>query len=501
MLSYSPDQEILADLYREFSYLKAEGDEALHALGERFLKTAERYKLDEETLTVIRQLGTFSGQEERDLIEAALLREDILRSQCIEQEQAGYEQFCSLFEGDTRNALKRIPRHLLGKELPYRIREKKLHMDIFNTPALRLGLDFENVLVEDGHRPGTMLMTRIAAEKAEDGWYRFSFVGQTKQDPYPAKVQSFLFQNVKGKLSLYNYAAEPGTSLGAKDKLPWRRLLQKMKAMTGKLQILGMLYLNNTEMQYLPVVSFFEKLIGFYLEPDTGAGNRFDAIVFSQKKASGLGLEEADLDAVRAFLPEKGCRVLRARLDRMQEDPMDFCRFWIHYAATSQSTALYRALCRLMDQCGAEYPAKPAQKEYALWHETVVSVCDSYFAKKDWKGSFPDYYRELRPEFVEVSSIYSKMYTYVNEKRKTRSVQIMESVSRKGYMITAAGCDFLLKDKQNPSGLKAIDGYFTDGGRRNINYIESERIDAGCSKEDVVSKVERLLKEVSASRR
>ena len=107
-------------------------------------------------------------------------------------------------------------------------------------------------------------------------------------------------------------------------------------------------------------------------------------------------------------------------------------------------------------------------------------------------------------DFVETlfdTSIYSKMYTYVNEKRKTRSVQIMESVSRKGYMITAAGCDFLLKDKQNPSGLKAIDGYFTDGGRRNINYIESERIDAGCSKEDVVSKVERLLKEVSASRR
>ena len=93
------------------------------------------------------------------------------------------------------------------------------------------------------------------------------------------------------------------------------------------------------------------------------------------------------------------------------------------------------------------------------------------------------------------------MYTYVNEKRKSRSVQIMESVSRKGYMITAAGCDFLLKDKQKPSVLKAIDGYFTDGGRRNINYIESEWIDAGCSKEDVVSKVGKLLKEVSASRR
>ena len=501
MMSYSPDQEILSDLYNEFAYRKAEGDEALHALGKRYAETASHYKMKDETLDVIRQLCEFSGTQEQDAIEAALLRAHILQKQASEQEEASYEQFCSLFEGDTRNALKRVPQQLLGKKLPYRIRGKKLHMDIFNTPAMRLGLDFDNVLVEDGHKPQSILMTRIMAEKTDEDWYRFSFIGQTEEDRYPAKAQSFLFQDVNGKLELFNYAADPGTSIGAKDKLPWRRLLQKMNALTGKLKTLGMYYLNDTEMQFIPVVSFFQTLIRFYLEPDTGAGNRFDAIVFSQKKASGLGLEDADMDAVRAFLPEKGCRVLLGRLDRMQEDMMDFCRFWIHYASTSQSTTLYKELSNLMDRCAAEYPVRPAQKSYGMWHDKLTAQCDAFFAGAGWDGSFPNYYTEITPEFVEVSSIYSKMYTYVNEKRKSRSVQILESVSRQGYTMTALGCDFLLKDKQSPAVMQALDGYFTDGGRRNINYIDSILLDAGSNEESAAAQLEKLLKEASSSKR
>ena len=501
MLHYSPDQEILSDLYNEFVYRKAEGEEGLHTLGRRYEEIASDYRIKDETLKVIRQLCEFSGTEEQDAIEAALLRADILKKQGIEQEEAAYEQFCSKFEGDTRNALKRIPQQLFGKTLPYRIRGRKLHVDIFNTPAMRLGLDFDNVLVEDGHKPQSIMMTRIMAEKTEDGWYRFSFVGQSEEDCYPAKAQSFLFRDVSGKLELFNYAADPGTSIGARDKLPWRRLLQKMNAMTGKLKTLGMYYLNDTEMQYLPVVSFFQKLIRFYLEPDTCAGNRFDAIVFSQKKASELGLQEADIDAVCSFLPEKSCRVLIGRLERMQEDLIDFCRFWIHYASTSQSTAVYRELSSLMDRCAAEYPGRPSQKSYGMWHNRVSDQCSSYFSEKGWKGSFPDYYVDITPEFVEVSSIYSKMYTYVNEKRKSRSVQILESVSRQGYTVTAIGCDFLLKDKQDPALLHALDGYFTDGGRRNINYIDSILLNTDCSEEEADAKLQKLLKEASASKR
>lgn len=500
MMSYSPDQEILSDLYNEFAYRKAEGDQALHTLGMRYAQIAKQYKIKDETLDVIRKLCDFSGMEEQDAIEAALLRADILRRQGIEQEVAAYEKFCSCFEGDTRNALKRIPQQLLGKTLPYRIRNKKLHMDIFNTPAIRLGLDFDNVLVEDGHKPQSIMMTRIMAEKTDEGWYRFSFIGQTEEDRYPAKVQSFLFQDVNGRLDLYNYAADPGTSIGAKDKLPWRRLLQKMNAMTGKLKTLGMYYLNDTEMQYLPVVSFFQTLIRFYLEPDTGAGNRFDAIVFSQRKAAELGLEDADIDAVCAFLPEKGCRVLIGRLERMQEDMMDFCRFWIHYASTSQSATLYKELSNLMGRCAGEYPERPAQKSYGMWHEKIIGQCDLFFSEKGWCGSFPNYYTEISPEFVEVSSIYSKMYTYVNEKRKSRSVQILESVSRQGCTVTALGCDFLLKDKQSPAAMQAMDGYFTDGGRRNINYIDSILLDASCNEEAAAAQLEKLLKEASSSK-
>lgn len=500
MMNYSPDQEILSDLYHEFSYRKAEGDQALHSLGMRYAQIAEQYKIKDETLEVIRRLCEFTGMEEQDAIEAALLRADILRKQGIDQEEAAYEQFCSSFSGDTRNALKRIPQQLLGKKLPYRIRGKKLHMDIFNTPAIRLGLDFNNVLVEDGHKPQSILMTRIMAEKTEEGWYRFSFIGQTEEDRYPAKVQSFLFQDVNGRLDLYNYAADPGTSIGAKDKLPWRRLLQKMNAMTGKLKTVGMYYLNDTEMQYLPVVSFFQTLIRFYLEPDTGAGNRFDAIVFSQKKAAELGLEDADVEAVRAFLPENGCRVLRGRLERMQEDMMDFCRFWIHYASTSQSTVLYKELSNLMALCAGEYPERPVAKSYGLWHEKIAEKSDLFFAEKGWSGRFPNYYTDISPEFVEVSSIYSKMYTYVNEKKKSRSVQILESVSRQGLTVTALGCDFLLKDKQSPAAMQAMDGYFTDGGRRNINYINSILLNPSSHEEEAAIQLEKLLKEASSSK-
>lgn len=500
-MNYSPDQEILSDLYQEYAYQKAEGNQALHALGKRYAEIAGQYKMKEETLDVIRQLCEFSDAGEQDAIEAALLRADILKKQGKERDGELYDQFCSTFEADTRNALKRIPQQLLGKTIPYRIRGKKLHVDIFNTPAMRLGLDFDNVLVEDGHKPQSILMTRIAAEKTENGWYRFSFIGQTEEDRYPAKVQSFLFQDVRGHLDLFNYAADPGTSIGAKDKLPWRRLLQKMNALTGKLRTLGMYYLNDTEMQYLPVVRFFQTLIRFYLEPDTGAGNRFDAIVFSQKKAADLGLEEADLSAVRSFLPEKSCRVLLGRLDRMQEDMMDFCRFWIHYASTSQSTALYRELRDLMDRCGAGYPLRPRQKSYTLWHDSVVSECDRFFSEKGWNGSFPEYYKETTPDFVEVSSIYSKMYTYVNEKRKSRAVQILESVSRQGYTVMAVGCDFLLKDKQNPASLRAIDGYFTDGGRRNINYIDLILLDSKSEKEEAQAQLRQLLDSASSSKR
>ena len=146
---------------------------------------------------------------------------------------------------------------------------------------------------------------------------------------------------------------------------------------------------------------------------------------------------------------------------------MDFCRFWIHYASTSQSATLYKELSNLMKRCAGEYPARPVQKSYGMWHEKIIGQCDRFFLEKGWSGSFPNYYAEISPEFVEVSSIYSKMYTYVNEKRKSRSVQILESVSRQGCTVTALGCDFLLKDKQSPAAMQAMDGYFTDGGRHS----------------------------------
>ena len=499
-MQYSPDQEILADLYDAFSYKRAEGTGSLCALGMEFEDIAKHYQLTEETRQVIGRLALLQEEEDADQIEAVLLRAHILRRQALEREAELYDAFCMQFEGDTRSALKKIPQYLLRKSIPYRIRNKKLHMDIFHTPAMCMGLDFKDVLIEDGHRPGTILMTRILAEKAEDDWYRFSFVSQTEEDKYPSTIHSFLFREVCGRLDLFNYAAEPGTTILAKDKLPWRRMLQKVSALTGKMQTIGMFYMNEKEMQLLPVFNFFEKLIRFYLEPDTGAGNRFDAIVFSQKKAFELNLEDAQIEAVRAVLPEKGCRVFLGRLDRLQDDIMDFCRFWIHYASTSQSTVLYRTLTRLLDECAGTYPAKGMPRSYASNHEIVSKLCEQYLKEAGFSGTFPCFYKEIEPQFVEVSSIYSKMYTYVNEKRKSRSVQIMESVSRQGYTVMAAGCDFLLKDKQDPASLKAMDGYFTDGGRRNINYIDSVLLEKELSEDVIRDRIIPLLKKAVLSR-
>jgi len=295
MLHYSVDHELMSDLYRDYRQIKGAEYEQIHALGEHYLAIAQDYDLADSTMKSIQGLIRFQTDEELEGVETGIVHGYLTAKAALRKEQAEYREFVELFNGEEKQALNGLAEYVVGqKRIPYKIKNRTLHVDVLSTPALSLELDFTDVLIEDGRHPREILITHLSGERFErietikgtDGteakitvpYYRLSFVNGLSEGPYQVKESSFVFRGLQGSLCLYNYdsAMEP-LDVNA-DKLPWRILMHPLKAMLEKAQILGVESLDRDELQALPLLCVFYELIQFYLAPRSRCRKKSDSL-------------------------------------------------------------------------------------------------------------------------------------------------------------------------------------------------------------------------------
>ncbi len=513
MLHYSVDNEIMTELYQSYRQIKGAEYPVLHELGSQYLPLLAFYELDERTVFVIQRLSEFKTEEELEELETKLVHGYLTAKADLRKEQAEYKEFVMQFEGEERQALQGLTEYVMGqKKIPYKIKNRCLHIDVLNTPAMSLELDFEDVLIEDGRHPREILMTHLSGEsfektesvKCEDGHtedvkrqcYRLNFINGLSEGPYQTKESSFVFSGVKGALHLYNYSSYREPVDVDSDKLPWRLLMHPLKSVLEKAQILGIESLDPDEISVLPVICVFYELIQFYLAPSTVAGIGRSLISFDEEIAQNFAFSQEDIDAVCDYLSQYGMDELVEWLRKAISDRMMFCRYWIQFASMKKAEPLYKVLQSMLEQCSRYYERHPLPLACRKYHSVARRVLNEYFGRRKWRGEFPSFHRVEPSEFLEVSNVYRKMYTYINEKSKAYYVDFIEAVTEQSYCITAVAGYILLRDGEDAKDYSAVHGYFLDGGRRNSHIVGQITIDNTMNTEQMMELLNAMMRDV-----
>lgn len=513
MLHYSVDNEIMTDLYRDYRQLKGAEYSRLHELGAGYLPLVDMYELDEKTVFAIQRLSDFKTEEQLEEVETKIVHGYLTAKADLRKEQAEYKEFIMQFEGEERQALSGLAEYVVGqKRIPYKIKNRNLHIDVLSTPAMSLELDFEDVLIEDGRHPREILFTHLSGEsfvqeemvRHEDGTeemvgftrYRLRFINGLSDGPYQARESAFVFNGLKGSLHLYNYNAHQEPVDVDADKLPWRLLIHPLQAMLEKAQILGVESLDVDEISALPFLCVFYELIQFYLEPTTEAGIGRSLIRFDEELAENFAFSQEDLDAACEYLAPYGLEELTGWLHRAITERAAFCRYWIQFASMKKAEELYRVLSETLEGCSRYYERRPAPLACRKHRQAVRRGLNEYFCRHKWRGEFP-YFRRVEPSsFLEVSNVYKRMYTYINEKQKAYYVDFVEGITDQAYSVMAVAGYVLLRDGENARDYRALDGYFLDGGRRNSHIVGKITIDDTMTGDQVIDSLNAMVEDV-----
>ena len=99
----------------------------------------------------------------------------------------------------------------------------------------------------------------------------------------------------------------------------------------------------------------------------------------------------------------------------------------------------------------------------------------------------------ISPEFIEVSSIYKRRYTYLNEKMKFIYFDFLESVVDGKYFITPITGMILPKNRNiDYRKCTSLDCFFLDGGRRNGAVFNDLTISEDMTRKEIGRKLEQL---------
>lgn len=408
------------------------------------------------------------------------------------------EDFARFYTGSSRQAILLFAKLVERKQvIPYKIRNKDFSVEVASTTAFTLNLVFHNVLIEDGRHPAEILMDQIRIER-ETGMFRLRFYNRLKKED-PPKESSFVFDSLTSGIILWNYNFYTQILDENSHKIPWSLLDEPMRALLGKASALGRDSLNEYERKILPAVEFLQVIFDVFLDDQTRIAYGRSNIYYNKELLEGMSFNEQQVKAGLEMMEYFGWIECRQKFLHFSENKDEFFKSFVRQLTQKEGKTLYTWLKGNLSAATSEYPRlKQILPVYAGNHRIIHNCIDKVMHNWGYEGTYPDYRKEKKAAFIEISQVYQRKYTYLNEKKKLELVTFIENIVNGCLTVTAIYGTILGKRKADiyDTAMTAIDGCFTEQGRRRCQVGESLTIDPDMEEGEVLEATQNYVLEL-----
>lgn len=404
------------------------------------------------------------------------------------------EEFARFYSGTDRIALLCLEKLIERKQIiPYKIKNKEFSVEVEATPAFTLKLVFHHVLIEDGRHPSEIRMEKVCVEKGQDV-QRLRFYNTLRVGATP-KESSFVFDRISSHVKVWDYNFYTQAPQKNQTKLPWRLLREPMDALLEKAKILGSHSLNDCEKDIVPTMEFLDSVLNLYLDESTKVAYGRSKVSFDAQKMDAVKFSEEEKQAGISLLEQIGWVETKLKLQHFSENREDFFKSFVYTMTQKEGKSLYLWMRDKLELAASGYPKLMQDLPVYAQNQPIVKSCiDKILKGNGYTGRFPDYHKEKKAAFIEVSRVYERKYTYLNEKKKLDLVSFVESISPEGLEVTAVRSTILGKKKTDiyDTSMTAMDGCFCDQGRRRFEVEESVILSPDMEEEQVRERIEEL---------
>ena len=406
-----------------------------------------------------------------------------------------FHEFVQQFNKEEQKVLWAFYRELVGKRtIPYKIRERNFVVNVQMTQGFVIDVEFQDVLIEDGRHPKEIFMESLRGERLSNGRYRLSFLNRLGlAEGQEAKESAFSFSSFKARMRMWDYSVHTIPLTGDTTGMPWNLINETLGAIDLKRAVLGEAALNNHELKALEIYDFFCPYLQLYLHPMTKIGFGKSTVLYTSS-AFNAGLEMTAMRNASVFFDGLGMKRLAGMFLNGECNDRDLIQELLYTMNSMKGNIIFRTLKQLIDACGKDYAGLyEYDKEMSKFHFYVKEKIQKIFAEHEWSGSYPSYMIKAEPNFVEVSNIYKRQYTYLNEKTKFIYFDFIESVVDGELHVTPVTGMILPKNTNiDYHKRSSLDCFFFDGGRRNGAIISDLAVSESMAINDVRYKMKQL---------
>lgn len=384
--------------------------------------------------------------------------------------------FVSQLEEEDRRSLLAFYDSLVGtgRVIPYKIRDHRFIVNIETSQGFTYDIVFSDVLIEDGRHPKEIQMESLSGSKNESGRFRLAFVNKlvSGSEAGKHKISAFSFSDFKSGVSLWKYDVHTLNYQNGMQSLPWLYVLEIFEAVEKKCRMLGVDAMNTAEKKLMRISIFLEPYVRLYLRPDTQIGfGRSTVLVDADAAEFGFN-DEICQEAAAFFETLAMTKIAEAFADEAAFHK-ELIRELLYCMRHTKGIVLYKKIMALADEAGSGrlgmYENRGSRH---LFRENLIKKLNALFEAHGYSGSYPNYYRKVIPDFLEVSNVYSKRYAYLNEKSKTLYFDFAENIKNDTYQIIPVVGVIIPKQTSEDTGSEsAMTCFFTKSGRRNAEVL------------------------------
>lgn len=407
-----------------------------------------------------------------------------------------FHQFVQQFHTEEQRVLLAFYRELVGKrKIPYKIKDRNFSVNVQMSQGFAIDVEFQDVLIEDGRHPKEIFMENLRGERLENGRYRLSFTNRPASagEGQIPKESAFSFASFRGGVRLWNYRVHTLKLESDSIGLPWSLVYETMEAIEQKSQVLGEHFLNVYEQKALKIFKFIKPYLQLYLSPSTQIGFGKSTVLYDSEMVE-WSLDSNQMKMGAEFFAGLGLRRLSSCFTKNKCNDKELIQELLYTLRSLKGNTIFKTLNHLLEECGREHQGLyESDRDMNNFRSYIREKLQKVFTAHGWQGSYPSYMAVSRPDFIEVSNIYKRQYTYLNEKMKFIYFDFIESIIDGRYHITPI-TGMILPKNTNIDYRKctSMDCFFFDGGRRNGAVFGDLSVSESMTLKEIKEKMEQL---------